>query len=236
MPEQRPTRLVLAVEASSGTYAVAVGSEGQPRATRVSRRDAPAFAGLGDLVARTMAAAGAAFPDVTAIAVDVGPGSLSAVRAAVAYANGLAFGLGVMVVPVGSLELLAIEARAACRGPLLCLRKGEGGNAYAALFGAAGDAGDGGVTMRYGPRAQIVPAMVGDIDRLCVAGAYRDEAARLLPGVMVEDSGVESPSVDTLYQVAAVGGPGRLVPAASPLNEASPAFHESAPSRHPQRG
>lgn len=225
-------RLVLALEASSGTYAAAVGAERRPRAARASRRDDPLFAGLGDLVAQVLAAAGAAFSDIGTIAVDIGPGSLSAIRATVAYANGLAFSLGAMVLPISSLELMAMEAQKAHRGPLLCLRKGEGGNAYAGLFvnGELADA-------RYGLRSSIVPAMVGDLNGVHVAGAYKDEVARLLPDLTVGDTGIESPDIITLYQAALAGqeDPGRLVQAASPVNEGSKIFHEPAASRHPQR-
>lgn len=116
----------LALEASSRTYAAAAGDGERPRAQRVSRRDDPAFTGLGDLVAQTLAESGAAFRDIAAIAVDIGPGGLSSMRAAVAYANGLAFSLGVRIFPITSLELMAIAAAEKHDGPFLCLRRGTG--------------------------------------------------------------------------------------------------------------
>jgi len=77
-------RLVLALETSSMTYAVAVGAGDRPCVQRASHRDDPAFTGFGELVAETLAAAEATFGDVGTIAVDVGPGGLSTIRAAVA--------------------------------------------------------------------------------------------------------------------------------------------------------
>ena len=118
---------VLALEASSRTYAAAAGDGERPRAQRASRRDDPAFTGLGDLVAQTLAESGAAFRDIAAIAVDIGPGGLSSMRAAVAYANGLAFSLGVRLFPITSLELMAIAAAEKHDGPFLCLRTGHRG-------------------------------------------------------------------------------------------------------------
>lgn len=225
-------RLVLAVEASAGTYKVAAGNGEQPLAERTSRRDDPMFAGLGALTAATLADAGAEFTDIGVIAVDIGPGSLSSIRASVAYANGLAFSLGAMIFPIGSLELMATEACQGWDGPVLCLRKGEGGNAYAGLF-TGGEAAE----LRYGPRSAIIPALAGGADRVRLAGAYADEAAGLLPGVTVERTGIESPGVGTLYRaaLAARGDPERLVAAASPVNEGSKIFHEPAATRHPQR-
>ena len=219
--------LILALEASSRTYAVTVGSGDQPRAQRAARRDDPGFAGLGDLVAQAMTAAGAAFTDLTMIALDVGPGGLSSVRSAVAYANGLAFSLGVEIFSVSSLELMAIAAQQRHRGPFLCLKRGQGGNMYAGLFR------DGEMTqMRHGAPASVLPALAGDLVEICVAGAARDEVAPFLPGVAVADAGIAEADVLVLYQagLAAAAGSDRLVPAASPINEASRILHEGAAS------
>jgi tRNA threonylcarbamoyladenosine biosynthesis protein TsaB len=225
-------RLVLALEASSRTYAVAVGAAERPSAQRTSRRDDPAFAGLGDLVARTLADAGGTFGDVEAIAVDVGPGGLSSIRAAVAYANGLAFSLGVKIFAVSSLELMATAARQAHQGPILCLKRGTGGNTYAGLF-CDGETAD----MRHGPLGTVVPALAAGLETVRVAGASKDEVSDLLPGVAVEDTGIANADVAVLYRAAraAMADPGRLAEVASPVNEGSWIFHKPAASRHPQR-
>ncbi len=218
--------LVVALDTSSRTYAVAVGSGDLPAAERrSSRRDDPAFAGLGDMTARALSDAGAAFGDVTAIGVDIGPGGLSSIRAAVAYANGLAFSLGVKILPVSSLELMAVEARRTHREPVLCLKRGQAGNVYAGLFVNGEN-----TELRHGPPASVVPAIAGDLDRLCLAGAATGDTASLLPGVTVVDTGITDADVTVLYQVtvAALADPERLVSTATPLNEASRVFHNSA--------
>jgi tRNA threonylcarbamoyl adenosine modification protein YeaZ len=217
-------RLVLALEASSRTYAVAVGGGERPLLQRASRRDDPAFSGLGELVAGALAAGGATFSDIETIAVDVGPGGLSSIRAAVAYANGLAFSLGVKIFPVSSLELMAIAARRTYRGPILCLKRGAGGNTYAGLF----DNGEM-AEMRHGPPDEVVPAIAAGLETVYVAGASPDEVAGLLPGVTAKDTGIANADVTVLYQAAraAMRDPKRLVPVASPINEASRIFHSS---------
>ena len=223
---------VLAVEASSRTYAVAAGDGELPRAQRASRRDDPAFAGLGDLVAQTLTAAGASFRDIDTIAVDIGPGGLSSIRSAVAYANGLAFSLGVKIFAVSSLELMAIEARQAHRGPILSLKRGSGGNVFAGLF-IDGEI----VEMRHGPPGSVVPAVAAGLETVSVAGPPREDVAGLLPGVTVIDTGIADPDVTVLYQAAkiAMTAPERLVPVASALNEASRIFHEPVANRHQNR-
>jgi tRNA threonylcarbamoyl adenosine modification protein YeaZ len=221
-------RLVLALEASSRTYAVAVGDGENPRAQTAARRDDPAFRGLSELVTQTLDRAGATFGEIATIAVDVGPGGLQSVRAVVAYANGLAFALGAKIFPVSSLELMAIAARQAHRGPVLCLKRGHGGNTYAGLF-TDGEIAD----MRHGPPDSVVPALAGGLARVCVAGVTTGDVAGLLAGAVAEDSGIEEADVVVLYTAARAADPERLVPAASPLNEASRIFHEPDARRHP---
>jgi tRNA A37 threonylcarbamoyladenosine modification protein TsaB len=216
-------KLALAIEASSAAYAVALGDGPEPAIRRECRRDDPSFAGIGEMVASAVAGAGAGFTDIETIAVDIGPGSLSSVRAAVAYANGLAFSLGGMVFWANSLELMAVEAREIQPSPALCLRKGEAGNVYAGIFTE-----DHGARLRYGPLRATVTALAGEHAKIAVAGAHRQAAAGLLTGAHVCDTGIDQPGVATLYAMmrARRGEPGRLVPLASPLNEGSRVFHE----------
>jgi tRNA threonylcarbamoyladenosine biosynthesis protein TsaB len=222
-------RLVLALEASSRTFAVAVGDGETPRAQAAVRRDDPAFRELNELVTEALDSAGETFGDIGTIAVDVGPGGLLSIRAAVAYANGLAYALGAKLFPISSLELMAIAAQQAHRGPILCLKRGQGGNTYAGLF-ADGEIAD----MRHGPADSVVPAIAGGLAQVCVAGAARDDVAGLLAGVVVEDSQIEEADVAVLYRTAraAAADPERLLPIVTPLNEASSIFHEPGVRRH----
>jgi hypothetical protein len=119
-----------------------------------------------------------------------------------------------------SLELMAAQINHGRAEPVLCLRKGDGGNAYAGLFGH-GEPG-----LRYGQSRDILPAMAAGLDEVWVAGAHRELAAELLPQARVHDSGVDSPDVLTLHQMlTARGDDTRLVPAASAVNEGSQEFH-----------
>jgi tRNA threonylcarbamoyl adenosine modification protein YeaZ len=221
--------LVLAVETSSSKYAVAMGDGEYPRAQVAIARDDPAFRELNELVAQALDSAGETFGDIGTIGVDVGPGNLLSIRAAVAYANGLAFALGANIFPISSLELMATAAEHAHRDPILCLKRGHSGSTYAGLF-ADGEI----VDMRHGLPDSVVPAIAGGLARVCVAGPGKDDVARLLEGVVVEDTGIEEADVGVLYRTAraAAADPERLVPTASPLNEASRIFHEPGSRRH----
>jgi tRNA threonylcarbamoyladenosine biosynthesis protein TsaB len=215
--------LVLAIETSSPTYIVAVGDGESPDARRSARRHDPGFAGLGEMTAQLLATAGVGFTDIGTVAVDVGPGGLSSIRLAVAYANGLAFSLGVKVFPVSSLELMAIAAQREHPGPVLSLKRAQGGNVYAGLFD-----GDETVELRHGLPDSIVPAMASGLATLRVAGGAGYDLAALLPGTAVVDSGIEDADVTVLYQAAraALKDPDRLVDLADALNEGSLIFHK----------
>lgn len=220
--------LVLALETSSAAYGVAVGTP-QELITEVTvRRESASFPGFGRLVSSVLESVGVTFPEITQIAVDVGPGSLSSVRTGIAYANGLAFSLGRQVFCASSLELLALEVAGPETGAVLCLRNAGGGNVYAGLFRD-------GVTLglRHGPMAEVVPALCGSLAEVSVAGAFRQEAARALTGAAVRDTGVEVPDVRTLAALLATRPDWKteLVPVASPLTETSEVFQEAGLGR-----
>ncbi len=52
-----------------------------------------------------MTACGTRWRDLTAIGVVVGPGSFTGIRLGIAYAKGLAMGLGIPIVPINAFEL-----------------------------------------------------------------------------------------------------------------------------------
>jgi tRNA threonylcarbamoyl adenosine modification protein YeaZ len=208
--------LTLALETSTATFAAALATADEVLATRTLAGVPPAKRDLPALVSALQGDAGRSFADVSRIAVDVGPGNLTAVRTGVAYGNGLAFALGAGVATANSLELMAAQAGPTV--PVLCLRTAGAGRAYAGWF-AGGDA-----TYRHGPLAEVVRAVRGP--EVAVAGDFRAEVADLLPGVLVKDSGIAGPDVRVLRWVTA--GRPTVDPtrerAATPLTEQSPLF------------
>ena len=83
--------------------------------------------------------AGLAPADLTALAVDVGPGSFTGVRIGVCHGNAMAMALGLPVVAVNALEALAYPLLGGC-GPVAAIIDARNGNGYGALY-----APDGGV-------------------------------------------------------------------------------------------
>jgi tRNA threonylcarbamoyladenosine biosynthesis protein TsaB len=207
--------LTLALETSTATFAVALATD-EVLATRELAGVPPARRDLPGLVGALLADAGRSFADLTRIAVDVGPGNLTAVRTGVAYGNGLAFALGIGVATADSLELIA--AQVGPGSPVLALRNAGAGRAYAGWFAG------GAARYRYGPLAEVVRPATGP--EVVVAGDFRSEVADLLPGVLVKDSGIAGPDVRVLRWVTAdrpTLDPTRER-AASPLTEAAALF------------
>jgi tRNA threonylcarbamoyladenosine biosynthesis protein TsaB len=208
--------LSLSIETSTATFAAALAAGGEVLATRALAGVPPARRDLPALVAGLLAEGGYGFADLGRIAVDVGPGNLTAVRTGVAYANGLAFALGLGIATADSLELMAAQAGGPT--PVLCLRNAGAGRAYAGLFA--------GGTARYahGPLAGVVAAVPGP--EVLVAGDFRTEVADLAPGVLVKDTGIAGPDVRVLNWITA--GRPTLDPtrerAAAPLTDTSPLF------------
>ncbi len=86
---------------------------------------------LMDLIADVLEEADTAYKDLGKIAVTCGPGSFTGVRVGIASARGLAFGLGIPAVGVGTLEGLEQVAREnGVSGPLATLVDGRRDEAY----------------------------------------------------------------------------------------------------------
>lgn len=73
---------------------------------------------------------------ITAVAVSAGPGSFTGLRIGIATAKGLAFGWGVPVVPVPTMDALA-HAAGPWPGPVCTLLSARRGEVYAAVYDGA---------------------------------------------------------------------------------------------------
>ncbi|GAB7043554.1 MULTISPECIES: tRNA (adenosine(37)-N6)-threonylcarbamoyltransferase complex dimerization subunit type 1 TsaB [Catenuloplanes] len=214
--------LTLAIETSSINYGVTLDG-----AETVLRRDDPSFTSIGGLVETALAAAGRTPADIELIAVDLGPGNLSSVRAGVAYANGLGFSLDRRVVGIHGLRVLAFTAAPEPDRPVLCLRNAGAGNVYAAVY-EHGKA----TLMRHDKLTSICETVRASHSALILAGAFRDQARALLTGVDVTDSGVEVPSsLATWTLTVSPPADADWAPAdfVSPINEQTPPFTGEIP-------
>ena len=103
----------LAIETSTEQLSVAVSARGQVWSHQ-GPGGAQASAGLLAAVHQVLAQADLALNDIGVIAMGRGPGSFTGLRTACSVSQGLAFGLGVGILPIDTLLALAEEGRDIC--------------------------------------------------------------------------------------------------------------------------
>ena len=141
------SRVALALDASSSRCSAVLWSDdaGLASGGRVlasAERDGQTgdAARLPGMVADLLAGQRLATSDISAVAVCVGPGSFTGLRASIAFAEGLAAGAGIPVVAVTVAEALAVSARAESEGlPVWCALDGRHGRLFLHRGGAPDD-------------------------------------------------------------------------------------------------
>ena len=127
---------LLAVDCSLRLTGVALAREGRAVASETSDLGRRQSAELPLMAERLLEEAGWDWSDVKRVAVTNGPGYFTGIRVGAAWASALAWGLGVPLVPVSSLELLALSRPEGTKGGVLVLVYAGRGAVYAASFGA----------------------------------------------------------------------------------------------------
>lgn len=134
--------------------------------------------------------------DIDRIAVNTGPGGLSSVRSGVAFANAMAYALTIAVYPFTTFELIGLEAWKKVQLPVLCSARGDEGNAYVAVYEYGRVS-----AIRYGALEVVAAEAVAGRSHFAVAGAHRSLLKELLPGTIVEDSGIQVGSARTVLEM-----------------------------------
>jgi tRNA threonylcarbamoyladenosine biosynthesis protein TsaB len=107
-----PSSLILAVDTCLAASSIAVLDGDIVRAARSEPMTRGHQERIAVLAREMMGEAGVKFPDLTRIAVTVGPGSFTGLRVGLSFAKGLATALSIPCVGVNSLEALAATADA----------------------------------------------------------------------------------------------------------------------------
>jgi tRNA threonylcarbamoyladenosine biosynthesis protein TsaB len=137
------------------------------------------------MCAELLAEAGLSWGEVTRIGVGVGPGTFTGLRIGVATARASAQATGCELAAVSTLEALALGARAAWGDGVLAVLDARRGEAFAAVFGAAGETP--GAPSAVDPAA-LAPLVAGRPGPWLAVGdgavLFRD---RLEPAIIVPD-------------------------------------------------
>jgi tRNA threonylcarbamoyladenosine biosynthesis protein TsaB len=129
--------LILAIETATGCGSVALtrgaGVTGKVLAEYTLQPEATHARRLLGSVAAVMAAAGAGWSELTAVAVSQGPGSFTGLRIGMAAAQGLAMALATPLLPVPTLDGLAAQV-VGHDMPLCCLLDARKQQVYAGFY------------------------------------------------------------------------------------------------------
>lgn len=125
---------------------------------------------LEEMTLSAMASIDAAIADISRIVVDVGPGRLSAVRAAVSFANALAFARGLPIAPIVASAAAGHQAEQATGRPAVVVHKSAAGTAYVARYRGKLE------TLRHGPLVETLKAASSALDAFALVGLPPDAA------------------------------------------------------------
>ena len=177
--------LTVAISTSSGLFALVIGENN--RILNDSTEYLEQSQELDDFLSSGLKNCNREIKEIAHIIVDIGPGGTSRVRTGIAFANALAYSLGIPVCTVSSMELAGIDAGTKFDGlPVINSIKSIKGNAYIGLYHQSL------LSINYGTIHDIVPQLVKDMERFVVVGFHR-EAIKQLPALSdktIIDSGM----------------------------------------------
>ena len=188
--------LVLAIESSSNVYRVVLGRDGEVIFdSDVNECDLP-FRTLSALLECGLEAVGATASEIKGVAINVGPGSLTFVRAGISFVNALAFSLKVKIYPFNWFEIIAEQTREATELPVVCAVPASNDNAYVGLI-----RGESVEIMRFGRVHEALAKVSDGLGEVAVAGRIRHRLAALLGEARVVDTGIENPDARVLLSL-----------------------------------
>jgi tRNA threonylcarbamoyladenosine biosynthesis protein TsaB len=187
---------VLGIESTSRRGSVALVQGGETVASTTYEAEKAHAERLLPEVEALLERAGWGRRDLERVAVGVGPGSFTGLRVGIALAQGIALGLGIPAVGVGSLRAMCLAVPADLPGPRCALIDARRADVFAAIYSAGGDELAAAQVVRRADLeewlSRVGPiVVVGEpLDQLGpVAGAYRSEFTDLAHAEAVARAG-----------------------------------------------
>src|SRR6185369_4086206 len=178
--------LLLAIESSSNEYRVVIGRDGEAIFDSTIHPCDSSLRTLGALLSCGLETLDRPASEIKAIAINIGPGSLTFVRAGISFVNALGFSLKADVYPFNWFEIVADQTKDTTNLPVLCAVPAANDNAYVGLIRGASVE-----IMRFGPLHTVVAQVSDGLTEVAVAGRIRHRFAELLTGVEIVDTGIE---------------------------------------------
>ncbi len=188
--------LLLAIESSSNVYRVVLGRDGEAIFDSDLNDCDPSFRTLSALLECGLKTIGANANEIKGVAINVGPGSLTFVRAGISFVNALAFSLNVNIYPFNWFEIIAEQTHEVTKLPVICAVPASNDNAYVGLI-----RGTSVEIMRFGRVPEALAKVSDGLGEVAVAGRIRDRLAALLRETRVVDTGIENPDAHKLLRL-----------------------------------
>ena len=215
--------LLLAIESSSNEYRVVIGRDREVVFDSTVDDCGSSLRTLGGLLSCGLEALQAEASEIKGVAINVGPGSLTFVRAGISFVNALAFSLKVNIYPFNWFEIIAQQTKNETDLPVLGVVPASNDNAYVGLIRGASVE-----IMRFGPVQKAVAAVGAGLSEVAVAGRIRHRFASLLNDVKIVDTGIENPDARVLLDLgfAAHEAGSQATTQVEALNDQSDIFYE----------
>ena len=188
--------LLLAIESSSNVYRVVLGREREVVFDSIVDNCESSLRTLDALLSCGLEKLNADASEIEGVAINVGPGSLTFVRAGISFVNALAFSLKVNIYPFNWFEIIAHQTKGTTNLPVLCAVPAANDNAYVGLIKSESVE-----IMRFGPLHKAVLDVGDGILEAAVAGRIRHSFESLLNGVKLVDTGIENPDARVLLDL-----------------------------------
>lgn len=211
----------LAIETSGALTAVAISRDGRVVAERFDAGVGAAKTGLDCVVSEAFAAAEVSVADLSAVAVNIGPGGLGAVRSGVAFANALTYGAGLPLRGFSFFEIAGRQLGDQVDRPVLSVIPAAGERAFAGLWRSGRLE-----AAAFGNPDEIVPRICAGTAEIWTAGRLRARVAEWLPDHDLHDGGIEAPDPKVMLMLLAEADRSGGWTGAQPLVETSGLFHE----------
>ena len=188
--------LILAIESSSNEYRVVIGRDREVVFDSTVNNCESSLRTLGGLLFCGLEILNAQTNQIEGVAINIGPGSLTFVRAGISFVNALAFSLKVNIYPFNWFEIIARQTQPMTNLPVLSVVPAANDNAYVGLIRGASVE-----IMRFGPLHKVVAEVAAGISQAAVVGRIRHRFASLLPEVKLVDTGIETPDARVLLDL-----------------------------------
>ena len=190
--------MTLGISTSFSEYAVILATEGQIKFNS-NNHVFEQKKNITELFDEALKISRISVKEISKIIVDIGPGGTTSVRTGVAFANSLAFSLGIAVCPVSSIELLSMTSWNRSQLPVLSLIKFMKNDYFIGFYNGKSE-----VQILYGELSDVLPNLLKNENSIVVTGKFQQKVVDLFPDLKITDLGIMKGDTKLLIENEAI--------------------------------